>query len=94
MTLANPPLEPTPVRELYVSRHYSEPEKWAQSLLRFRRQDVARIYLAAELAEAKQVEVILRANGRDYAVELEPYVRLSAGMESKPRLTPGETDGP
>jgi len=55
---------------------------------------VARIYLAAELAEAKQVEVILRANGRDYAVEVEPYVRLSAGMESKPQLTPGETDGP
>ena len=54
----------------------------------------ARIYLAAELAQAKRVEVMLRANGRDYAVEVEPYVRLSAAMESKPQLTPGETDGP
>jgi hypothetical protein len=55
---------------------------------------VARIYLTAELAQAKRVEVMLRANGRDYAVEVEPYVRLSAAMESKPQLTPGETDGP
>jgi hypothetical protein len=55
---------------------------------------VARIYLAAELAQAKRVEVMLRANGTDYAVEVEPYARLNAAIKSKPQLTPGETDGP
>jgi hypothetical protein len=38
---------------------------------------VTRIYLAAELAEAKRVEQVLSANGIDYAVEVEPYVSLS-----------------
>jgi hypothetical protein len=39
--------------------------------------EVARIYLAGELAEAKRVEEILNSNGIDYAVEVEPYVRFS-----------------
>ena len=43
----------------------------------FSDKEVARIYLAGELAEAKRVEEILSANGINYAVEVEPYVRLS-----------------
>jgi hypothetical protein len=43
----------------------------------FGEREVARIYLAAELAEAKQVEQVLNANHIDYAVEVEPYMRMS-----------------
>ena len=43
----------------------------------FADKEVARIYLAGRLAEAKQVEEILSANGINYAVEVEPYVTLS-----------------
>ncbi len=43
----------------------------------FAEKKVARIYLAGELSEAKRVEEILSANDIDYAVEIEPYVRLS-----------------
>ena len=43
----------------------------------FADKEVARIYLAGKLAEAKQVEEILSANGINYAVEVEPYVTLS-----------------
>ena len=39
--------------------------------------ETTRIYLAGELAEAKRVEEILNANGINYAVEVEPYVRFS-----------------
>lgn len=39
--------------------------------------ELERIYLAAELAEAKRVEEVLSANGIDYAVEVERYTRLS-----------------
>jgi hypothetical protein len=43
----------------------------------FADKEVARVYLAGELAEARRVEEILTANGVDYAVEIEPYVRMS-----------------
>jgi len=43
----------------------------------FSDKEVARIYLAGELAEAKRVEEILSANGINYVVEVEPYVRSS-----------------
>ena len=43
----------------------------------FSDKEVARIYLAVELGEAKRVEEILSANGIDYVVEVEPYVRSS-----------------
>ena len=43
----------------------------------FADKEVARIYLAGELTEAKRVEEILSVNGINYAVEVEPYVRLS-----------------
>jgi hypothetical protein len=43
----------------------------------FADKEVARIYLAGELTEAKRVEQILSVNGINYAVEVEPYVRLS-----------------
>ena len=43
----------------------------------FAEKEVARIYLAGELAEAKRVEQVLSANHIDYAVEVEPYVRMS-----------------
>ena len=43
----------------------------------FTDKDVARIYLAGRLAEAKRVEEILSANGINYAVEVERYVTLS-----------------
>ena len=43
----------------------------------FAEKEVARIYLAGELAEAKRVEKVLSANDIDYAVEVEPYVRMS-----------------
>jgi len=50
--------------------------------------EVSRIYIAAELAEARRVEHILTRNGIDYAVEVEPYqmsalrtlTLLSSGM--------------
>ncbi len=38
--------------------------------------EVARIYLAGELAEAKRVEEVSE-NGIEYAVEVEPYTSLS-----------------
>jgi hypothetical protein len=41
-------------------------------------EEVSRIYLAGRLAEAKEVEKILSANGIDYAVEVEPYVTTFA----------------
>jgi hypothetical protein len=41
----------------------------------FADKEVARVYLAAELAEAKRVEEILSANGINYVVEVERYVR-------------------
>jgi hypothetical protein len=43
----------------------------------FGEREVSRIYLAAELTEAKKVEHLLSANEIDYAVEVEPYVRMS-----------------
>ncbi len=43
----------------------------------FADKEVARIYLAGELAEARRVEEILSGYGINYAVEVEPYVRLS-----------------
>jgi hypothetical protein len=43
----------------------------------FREKDIARIYLAAELIEARRVEEVLTANGIEYAVEVEPYMSLS-----------------
>ncbi len=43
----------------------------------FADKEVARIYLAAWLAEAKQVEEILTGHGIEYAVEVERYVTLS-----------------
>ena len=43
----------------------------------FGESEVSRIYLAAELVEAKKVEQLLSANEIDYAVEVEPYVRMS-----------------
>jgi hypothetical protein len=43
----------------------------------FADKEVTRIYLAGELTEAKRVEEILSVNGINYAVEVEPYVRLS-----------------
>ena len=43
----------------------------------FEAREVSRIYLAAEVAEAKRVEQVLTANDIDYAVEVEPYVRMS-----------------
>jgi len=43
----------------------------------FGEKDIARIYLAAELAEAQRVEEVLSANGIEYAVEVEPYMSLS-----------------
>jgi len=48
--------------------------------------EVARIYLAGRLAEAKQVEEILSANGINYAVEVEPYVTLSFFLPSTQAL--------
>jgi hypothetical protein len=43
----------------------------------FGEKETTRIYLAAELAEAKRVEAVLNANGIEYAVEVEPYMSLS-----------------
>ena len=49
----------------------------------FAEKEVARIYLAGELAETKRVEQILSANGINYAVEVEPYVTLSLIFSSE-----------
>jgi hypothetical protein len=38
-------------------------------------QDIARVYLAAYLKEAKQVEDVLTRHGIDYAVEIETYYK-------------------
>ena len=46
----------------------------------FRDQETTRIYIAGRLSEAKQVENTLTQNGIDYAVEIEPYVRLILGI--------------
>lgn len=40
----------------------------------FADKEVARIYIAGELAEGKRVENALSANDVDYAVEVEPYM--------------------
>ncbi len=56
----------------------SELRKWYESLLTISQtRKWSRIYLAGELGEAKRVEKILSANGIDYVVEVEPYVRSS-----------------
>ena len=43
----------------------------------FADKEVMRIYIAAELGEAKRVEKTLTEVGIDYAVEIEPYVTFS-----------------
>ncbi|MGH7770683.1 MAG: hypothetical protein ACREQA_00425 [Candidatus Binatia bacterium] len=54
------------------------------ALENFAEKEVARIYIAAELGEAKRVENTLTQNGIDYAVEIEPYVRYNLGsLENK-----------
>ena len=40
---------------------------------KFAGQEVSRIYIAAQLAEANRVEDTLAQHGIDYAVEIEPY---------------------
>lgn len=42
--------------------------------------DVARIYIAGRLAEAKQVEQTLTDVGIDYAIDAEPFERLILGV--------------
>ncbi len=46
----------------------------------FRDQEVTRVYVAGKSGEAKQVESTLTENGIDYAVEIEPYVRMIFGI--------------
>lgn len=43
------------------------------ALEEFNDQEVARIYFAAKLSEAEEVEMELQQNNIDYAVEVEPY---------------------
>jgi hypothetical protein len=50
-----------------------EPESFAG-------QEVARVYMAIRLAEAKHVERTLSGNGIDYSIEIEPYERFVLGL--------------
>jgi len=43
----------------------------------FGEKETPRIYLAASWPRRKRVERVLNANGIEYAVEVEPYMRLS-----------------
>jgi hypothetical protein len=42
----------------------------------FAEKEVSRIYIAARLPEARQVESTLTENDIDYAVEIEPYFKV------------------
>ena len=46
----------------------------------FLEKEVSRIYIAARLAEAKQVENTLTEQGLDYAVEIEPFYKIVLGL--------------
>jgi hypothetical protein len=43
-------------------------------------QDVARVYIAGRLPEAKDVERVLSENSVDYFVEIEPFQKLLLGF--------------
>lgn len=43
--------------------------------------DISRIFIAGSVKEAELVENVLNQNGIDYAISLEPYVRLFFGTE-------------
>jgi hypothetical protein len=42
--------------------------------------DVARIYIAGRIPEAREVERVLSENGVDYFVEIEPFRKLLLGF--------------
>jgi len=42
--------------------------------------EVARIYMASKLGEARRVEEVLSASGIDYYVEVEPYETYLLGL--------------
>lgn len=46
----------------------------------FGEQEVARIYIAGRLPEAKEVERVLSENGVDYFVEIEPFQVMLLGF--------------
>ena len=47
----------------------------------FSRKDISRIFIAGSIEEAESAEDILTQNGIDYAISLEPYVRMFFGTE-------------
>jgi len=47
----------------------------------FSSKDISRIFIAGSIKEAESVEDILNQNGIDYAISLEPYVRMFFGTE-------------
>jgi hypothetical protein len=46
----------------------------------FAEKEVARIYIADRLREAKRVEITLSEHGIDYAVEVEPFSKVVLGV--------------
>ena len=46
----------------------------------FEEKEVARVYIAERLREAKRVESTLSEHGVDYAVEVEPFYKLLLGF--------------
>ncbi|BDG04594.1 hypothetical protein [Anaeromyxobacter oryzae] len=60
--------------------------------------EVVRVYLAATLAEAQQVERVLEGAGLDYAVEVEEFASPTALGSNAPRrgagfwVEPGDLD--
>jgi len=46
----------------------------------FADRDIARIYIAGRLTEARRVESLLSEKGIDYAVEIEPFRTLLLGI--------------
>ena len=46
----------------------------------FADKDVARVYIAGRLSEAKRVESALSEKGIDYAVDIEPFVTRVLGI--------------
>jgi hypothetical protein len=46
----------------------------------FADKDIARIYIAGRLSEAKRVESALSEKGIDYAVDIEPFVTRVLGI--------------
>ncbi len=47
----------------------------------FSSKDISRIFIAASIKEAQLAEDILTQNGINYAISLEPYVRMFFGTE-------------